>query len=918
MNKAEQFHGPNLGYVLELYDRYQQDPESVDQAAKDFFAHWKPPRTEVEESMALDSSKVLAIAKLAQAIREFGYLEVQLDPLGNPPPGDPTIGFEYYDLQESDLERFPAAMIGGPIAEGKRDAAEAIQALRGVYCEHLGYDYEHVRIREERDWLRESAERGRFRTSIDYEDLLVRLTQVEVFEQFLHRIYPGKTRFSIEGLDMMIPMLDEIITAAAQEEICMILIGMAHRGRLNVLAHVVRKPYEQILAEFKDPHSRATTWDSMGWTGDVKYHMGGVKPAEGDNTIDMLICLPSNPSHLEHINPVVEGMAHAADSKVDRPGLPDFFPNASLPILIHGDASFTGQGVVAETLNFSRLEGYQTAGTIHIIADNQLGFTTTPEELRSTLFASDLAKGFKIPVMHVNADHPLACIEAARTAFAYRERFHKDFLINLVGYRRYGHNEGDEPSFTQPLMYQKIRQHPSVRKQLADSLEEQGKIDQGQGEELVRASMQELQDINEHMKVEEALEEPYPQQPPKGAAKKVDTTTTLKLLRELNEALLHVPQGFNLHPKLLRAMQRRQQLFEKADEHSIDWATAEELSLATILHDGVAIRLTGEDAVRGTFSQRHAVFYDGESGEAYTPLQSIPQAKCSFEIHNTPLTETAALGFEFGYNIQAPERMVIWEAQYGDFINVGQVMIDEFIASARSKWGQTPSIVLLLPHGNEGQGPDHTSARQERFLELAAEHNIRIANPTTAAQYFHLLRRQAKLLKTDPLPLVVFTPKGLLRHPLTASRPRDLSKGAWQPVLLDPRSSEEAEGIHTIVFCNGRLYIDLVTSDAWEAAQGYAVVRLEQLYPFPQAEVRKALQVYPNAEQVLWAQEEPRNMGAWRYIHPLLAEFVDGEMRFNYVGRPASSSPAEGSTSQYHASQQALIKQVFNPNPPGG
>jgi 2-oxoglutarate dehydrogenase E1 component len=854
---------------------------------------------------------VIGAANLAQAIRSQGYLAADLNPLFKL-TGDPSLTLTYHNLREDDLRNLSAEIVNLAICEGAGDAYEAIETLRKIYCGTIGYDYAHVHSREERDWLQETAESGRFRDShqdMNEVKLLERLSQVEAFELFLHRLYPGKTRFSIEGLDMLIPMLDEIIASASHSRICVILIGMAHRGRLNVLAHILNKPYSQILAEFSDPRGRATTWDEQGWTGDVKYHMGGYRSPERNIETDLVVSMPANPSHLEQIDPVIEGMSRAANTAVDRPGAPRYFHNASFPISIHGDASFVGQGIVAETLNLSRLHGYTVSGTLHIIANNQLGFTATDPELRSSLHASDLAVGFEMPVIHVSADDPYACIEAARTAFAYRQEFHKDFVINLIGYRRYGHNEGDEPRFTQPVMYQKIDSHPTVRQLWASRLEQDNVIPKGRAEEILQEFMNRLQQENEKLDAEKSLFEPVPPAPPRGAAQKVKTSIPFKRIKELNQSLLQFPKGFSLNPKLVKSVERRLDSINKSAD-KVDWATAEEIAFASILQDGIAIRLTGQDSARGTFSQRHAVFYDTHTNNRYIPLQSIPQARASFEVLNSPLSEAGAVGFEIGYNVQSPERLVIWEAQYGDFANNAQGMIDEFLVSARAKWGFTPSLVMLLPHGNEGQGPDHSSGRIERFLALTAETNMRVAYPSTAAQYFHLLRRQALLLKTDPLPLIVFTPKGLLRHPLVASTVGELAEGSWQP-LIDDSEIDKPKRITSLMLCSGRIYVDLVGSELRRNIRNIAIARLEQLYPFPKEGLENLIHQYPNLERLIWVQEEPLNMGAWDYLRPRLRQLTDERLPIHYVGRPESSSPAEGSSTVYRANQQALIEQAF-------
>lgn len=907
MTFENDFHGPNFGYILELYDQFLDDPDSVDESTRRLFQDWDPTLSsgktlqttpnQIQSSQAVD---------LAQAIRSRGYLAATLDPLGTQPVNDPSLTLTFHNLNENDLRQLPAGSIG---LEGE-SAFLAIEKLRSIYCRNIGFDYDHVRVYQERDWLYRSAESGRFRESIDENNILERLTQVEAFELFLHRLYPGKTRFSIEGLDMLVPMLDEIVVAGARGAICAILIGMAHRGRLNVLAHILHEPYHEIFAEFKDPQGRATTFDELGWTGDVKYHKGGHKLPRDGQKADLVIRLPANPSHLELVDPFILGMARAANEDVEHPGAPRFFEDASMPILIHGDASFVGQGIVAETLNLSRIAGYSTGGSLHIIANNQLGFTANENELRSSLHASDLAKGFEIPVIHVNADDPLACIEAARTAIAYRQEFHKDFVINLIGYRRYGHNEGDEPRFTNPVMYQTIDNHQTVRQLWASELKTKGVIDDDLAERLLQERLKDLQKINDELDAEQALDEPVPQLPPRGAAQKVKTTVTLKQLKELNQSLLEFPDDFHLHPKLKKSVERRRNLLENSSS-AVDWSTAEELAFASILQDGISIRLTGEDSARGTFSQRHAVFYDAKTGKAHIPLQTFPQAKASFEVLNSPLSEVGTVGFEVGYNVQAPGRLVLWEAQYGDFINNAQTVIDEYLLSGRAKWGLTPSLVMLLPHGNEGQGPDHSSARIERFLGLAAELNVRIANPSTAAQYFHLLRRQALLLETDPLPLIVFTPKGLLRHPLVASPVKLLMDGNWQSVIDDTNLPAKQKDVENLILCSGRVYIDLVTSELRKDNPDDAIVRVEQLYPFPKQALDKVLAKYPNLKRLIWAQEEPLNMGAWNYLRPRLRQLTDDRLSLHYVGRPESSSPAEGSSTLHRINQRELIEQAF-------
>lgn len=925
MNLLQDFHGPNAGYILELYERYQQDPNSVDPETRAHFKEWTPittingvPLASTVAPPAVDTDKLVGAVNLAQAIREYGHLAAQLDPLGSSPPNDSALDESYYNITEDDLRHLPASLIGGPVAEYSENALEAIQRLREIYSSTIGYDYDHLRQFQERNWLRHAAEARRFRPSAEQDDyvaLLQQLTKIEVFERFLHRAFPGKTRFSIEGLDLMVPMLNEIISHASTAQFRAIQLGMAHRGRLNVLAHVQNKDYAEILAEFKDPITSGNSvsqYLAKGWTGDVKYHKGILHTVRADESDPLVVSMAPNPSHLELVNPVIVGMARAAGTIADKPGPAKFKPGLSLPILIHGDASFSGQGVVAETLNLRYLQGYDVGGTIHIIANNQLGFTAEPEDSRSTLYASDVAKGYKIPIVHVNADDPEACLEVARLAIAYLLEFNKDFVIDLIGYRRYGHNEGDEPRFTQPLMYKRVDEHPTVRNLWADKLLEQNLVEAEKPQEMVDGQFDELQAIMNELDPQESIVEPEPVPPPPGAARKAHTAVPIDQLHALNKSLLELPDGFTIHSRLSRILKPRHSALDDLEEGRVDWATAEALALASILADGIAVRVTGEDVERGTFSQRHAVLHDIETGNQYIPMQHLPQAKAAFEIINSPLTENGAVGFEYGYNIQEPDRLVIWEAQYGDFINGAQPVIDEFIVSGRDKWGQTPSLVLLLPHGYEGAGPDHSTGRLERFLQMGADINMRIANCTTSAQYFHLLRRQAVLLKTDPLPLIIMTPKSLLRNPLSASPPKDFVEGIWQPVIDDARAKESPEKVKRLVFCSGKIYVDLISSDYRASNEAVAVARIEQLYPLLPEAVLPVLAGYPNLTEVVWVQEEPRNMGAWESFRPQLRKLIDGRWELTCISRPRRASPAEGSSAWHAVNQKELVRLAFD------
>jgi len=906
MDFWREFAGPNAAAVLELYARFRQNPQAVDEASRRFFRDWTPPEATTPAGRA--GASVMGAVNLALAIRSFGHLAARLDPLGSPPPGDPELAPEAHGITEADLRRLPANLIDGPAAEGARNALEALEAVRAVYTGTTGYGYGHIHVPAERAWLRQAAESGRFRPPrdpIDPQHLLERLTQIECLERFLHKSFPGRTRFSLEGLDMLVPILDELIGGGAEAGVRHVLIGMAHRGRLNVLAHVLGKPVAQILAEFKDPAARNfTIREDLSWTGDVTYHLGARRAIRDGPGVIVTITLPPNPSHLELINPIVEGMARAAAEAAQQPGAPVIDPGVALPILIHGDAAFPGQGIVAETLNLSRLAGYRAGGTIHVIANNQLGYTTDPGAERSTLYASDLAKGFEIPIIHVNADDPEACLEAARLAGAYRARFQKDFLIDLVGYRRFGHNEGDEPAFTQPRMYQAIAAHPSVRTLWAQALVDRGLIPPDRPATLVDQQLRALQQALESLHAEQELAAASPVSPPRGLARHVQTAVPADRLQRLRAALAARPADFTPHPKLLRVLERRYRPLA-LDEHALDWGATEELALASIVEDGVPIRLTGEDVERGTFGHRHAVLHDEKTGHRFVPLQHLPQARAAYAVYNSPLTENAAVGFEYGYNIQSRTRLVIWEAQYGDFLNMAQPVLDEFLLSARAKWGQTPSLVLLLPHGFEGQGPDHSSARPERLLQLAAEINLRLANCTTAGQYFHLLRRQAALLASDPLPLLILTPKSLLRQRDTFTSLRELSEGHWQPVLDDPKQPDATR----LLLCSGKVYFDLLASPKRDGA--VAIARIEQLYPFPEEEVASLLARYPRLEEAVWVQEEPENMGAWSTVSGLLSGLLGGCARLRLVARPPNSSPAEGSTAWHTKVQRALTARAF-------
>jgi 2-oxoglutarate dehydrogenase E1 component len=941
MSEWDIFYGPNAGYALELYERYQRDPASVDAETRAIFERMRPlpdgatngssngamspaPAVPAVRETIHDVVKVVLAARMARSIREFGHLAAKIDPLGGAPPGDPMLDPATHGLTDADLEALPSAIVWPSAGPETGSCRDALGLLRAIYCGSIGNDFDHVHNYAERNWLHETVEAGAHWEPLDADeqrDLLERLSAVEGFEHYLHTTFPGQKRFSIEGLDMLVPMLDELIRDAAETGAKEVLLGMAHRGRLNVLAHVLGKPYAAILSEFhlapnKDlVPSEGSMGINYGWTGDVKYHLGARRTLREGVPATIQLTMANNPSHLEFVNPVVEGATRAVQDKRDQPGAPVQNPDAAWAIVIHGDAAFPGEGVVAETLNLSRLPGYQTGGTIHLIANNQVGFTTEPDEARSTLYAGDLAKGFEIPILHVNADDPAACLAAVRLARMYRQRFHRDFLIDLIGYRRWGHNEGDEPAFTQPLLYERIAAHPTVRALYADELVAAGVIRDDEADELLREAEGKLRQAAEEVKTgryqpeQGELRESSPLSSYRAA---IDTAT----LRELNAALLARPDGFTPNAKLERLLQRRGDALDR--EHGIDWAHAESLAFAAILAEGVPIRLSGQDTERGTFSQRHLVLHDSRTSARYVPLQSIPQARASFAVYNSPLSEAAVIGFEYGYSVHASGAFVLWEAQFGDFVNAGQTMIDQFLAAARAKWRQHPSLTLLLPHGYEGQGPEHSSGRIERYLQLAAEDNLRVANCTTAAQYYHLLRAQAASLADSPRPLVLFTPKSLLRNPLAASSLRDLAEGHFQPVLADALEREidptQRDAVRRLILCSGKVAVDLVGAAQKQPAMArvVAVARVEQLYPFPEREIERLFASYRNAREIVWLQEEPRNMGAWSYIEPHLRDMLPASATLRYIGRPERASVAEGDADMHLREQARILDEAFD------
>jgi len=842
-------------------------------------------------------------AALIQAFRDHGHQLARIDPLGSEPPGHPQLNPAFFGTSMEDLALIPSSLLLDDDQE--RSVAEALDELKAIYSGSLGYEFEHVDDHVKVNWLWDHVETGAHRPALDAarkRALLRRLSEVEGLEQFLHRAYLGQKRFSVEGNDMLVPMLDLTIEEAARAGGREVVIGMAHRGRLNVLTHTVGVSYGELLAEFEGPSFKGGQLD-VGGTGDVKYHHGarGVRPVEGAG--DIRVTLMPNPSHLEFVNPVVAGFARAR--QFDGPGkssVPD--PFAVVPVLMHGDAAFGGEGVVAETLNMARLRGFDVGGTIHIIVNNQVGFTTDPGDSRSTFYSSDLAKGYGIPVVHVNADDPEACLAAVRLAMAYRAEFKDDFVIDLVGYRRHGHNEGDEPSYTQPVLYKTIGRHPTVRTIFAGRLVEEGVLTEGEAQaiqEEVASRLREAQDrVREYKPVGDDELDPDYEVP----VVPEDTGVSLESLAAINQALVTLPEGFTPHPKLWRQLERRGQGF--GPDKVLDWGHAESLAFGSLLLDGIPVRLTGQDAERGTFSHRHLVLHDVETGQETLPVQQVADAR--MEVYNSPLTEMAVVGFEYGYSVGATTDVVLWEAQFGDFVNVAQVMIDQFLSAGTTKWGQYSRLTLLLPHGYEGQGPEHSSARLERFLQLCAEDNMRVTYPTTPAQYFHLLRRQA--LRRPERPMVVMTPKSLLRHPMATSTAQDLASGTFQRVLDDPTVSDAA-AVERMVLCTGKIYYDIQGHARRQDAAHVAVARLELLYPFPGEALAELLERYPNLKEVVWAQEEPRNMGALTFVGPRLRAVVPRRIPMSHVSRPDRASPAEGKAKDHGVQQERLVLEAL-------
>ena len=868
------------------------------------------PAGAVGELLGTPSADMLrAIAggmALVEAFRRHGHLAATLDPLGVPSPGDPSLNPASYMLTPALQAAIPASVLGVKVPG--TTLADVLPRLRETYASTIAYEIEHISATEERLWLRDYIESGRHRIALSNGrkvQLLQRLTKVETMERYFRKQFMSQKTFSIEGLDVMVPMLEETISLLADDGVATVAIGMAHRGRLSTIAHVVNRPYEELLAEFEAGALKALETPGEDAMGDVKYHHGAQGVYKTPSGKDVTVKLANNPSHLEAVDGVVEGMTRCLQTDHrQNPATVDV--NRAVPILIHGDAAFAGQGVVAEVFNLQGLRGYATGGTLHLIANNQVGFTTDPSDGRSTRYASDLAKGFDAPIVHVNADDVDACIAAARLAHDYRRQFCQDVVIDLIGYRRFGHNEQDEPAYTQPAMAEAIHGHPSVRELFASKLVAQGVLSQEEVAESQAAATARIGDahktvhgggaaklITQHAKIAEL------------AGRVGSSPVSRESLLAWADALTAVPADFTINRKLAVQFERRKAALQKTGE--VDWGLAEGLAFASLLAEGVPIRLTGQDTERGTFSHRHAVLHDPQTGRTHVPLQAFAPAKAAFEIYNSPLSEYACVGFEYGYSTELTNALVLWEAQFGDFNNGAQIVIDQFIAAGQAKWGETSRLVLLLPHGYEGAGPEHSSARIERFLQLSSEGSMQVANCSTAAQYFHLLRLQAR--QTRALPLVIFTPKSLLRRKAASGHLDELADGAFHPVLDDAKYAADRAAVERIVLCSGKIYYDILDHADYAKAAKTAVIRVELLSPLPLQEIVQTLEAYPNVKYIVWAQEEPKNMGARAHVRRRIFDRLpNGILDLDYIGRPYRASPSEGYGGAHALEQDRIVR----------
>ncbi|MEW6752936.1 MAG: 2-oxoglutarate dehydrogenase E1 component [Candidatus Latescibacterota bacterium] len=906
----------NAQYIEQLYELYLADPESLDDEWSAFFRGFEfgyqrsPAEPEdlaglARPGMAAAEPGTKGVHGLVQAYRQLGHLVARLDPLGHNLDAHPLLELSEFGLSPDDLDR--ALGTGGFRGQTDGTLGDLLHRLRATYCQSLGVEYMGIADKAQRDWLQERIEPGYNRTVCTDEEcrrILARLIEAEEFEQFLHTRYLGQKRFSLEGAESLLPLMDTLVEGGAELGVEEMVIGMAHRGRLNVLAHVLRKPYEVVLSEFEG----AAAHDQPGHEGDVKYHMGYSHDHVTPSGRRVHLSLSSNPSHLELVDPVIEGMVHAKQEY-----LRDHARGRVVPILIHGEAAFTGQGIVAETLNLSQLEGYQTGGTIHLILNNQLGYTSTPRQTRFTPYPTDVARQIQAPVFHVNADDPEAVVHAARLAIEFRQVFKRDVFVDLWCYRRHGHNEADDPTVTQPLMYRQVGQHPTVYGIYSAHVAQEHGITREEADEVrerVRAQLEEAQEIARKLQVRpraSVFAGVWQGLTWAGEHWGAHTAVSRKALQRVVAAATRVPPGFALHKTVERLVQARRAM--AAGEQPVDWGCAEMLAFGTLLLEGVPVRLAGQDSQRGTFAHRHAVWHDVETGAEHTPLQHLGRAQAPFVVLNTMLSELAVLGFEYGVSTANPRRLVLWEAQFGDFVNGAQPVIDQFIASGEAKWQRMCGLVLLLPHGYEGMGPEHSSARLERFLELCANNNLQVVYPTTPAQLFHVLRRQ--IHRNFRKPLVVMTPKSLLRHRTCVSPLEEFTGGSFRPVIADAVAQPEA--VERVALCSGTVYYDLLQAQQADedAQQRVVLFRLEQLYPFPRRELQEALGPFRAAGEAVWVQEEAQNMGAWSFVGPRLPDLLPEGCGLRYVGRHASASPATGSHQVHQDEQRELVEQAL-------
>ncbi len=910
--------GMNAGFVEDLRGQYQVDPDSLGEEWSEVFRHSTPAASGAASRSGGELSPEAA-QKHARALRMIhmyrarGHRIADIDPLADQDVGYfPELDPAHYGFTPEDLDRefMSGDLPGGPTQPLRR----ILERVKATYCRRVAVEFTYLQNPDRKAWLQQRVEESENHTEFTRDErlrILEKVTAAEQFERFLHTKFLGQKRFSLEGAESMIPILDTLVEDSPDQGVREIVLGMAHRGRLNVLSNILGKSYASIFSEFEDSPLLETPFGS----GDVKYHKGFSSDRETRSGGRVHLSLTSNPSHLEAVDPVVEGRARA---KQIRAG--DEIGKTVMPLTIHGECAFAGQGIVTETLNLDKLAGYSTGGTIHVVVNNQIGFTATPSESYSTLYPTDIAKMIQVPIFHVNGDDPEACVHVAKLAFDYRQRFNEDVVIDLVCYRRHGHNEGDEPRFTQPLLYDKIKARPSVRTLYTQSLIENGVLTKDEIDEIDREQRATLDHALQSIKTKPpGPDEPYdPRGPWRGFSRTdtgedPETGVPVERLSQVAEGLSTVPSDFVVHPKLGDLLDKRRKAI--AEGSPIDWGLAEALAFGTLLTEGTSVRLSGQDSSRGTFSHRHAVLVDQRTGLEYAPLAHLSSNQGRFDAFDSSLSEAGVLGFEYGYSLADPSTLVLWEAQFGDFVNGAQVIIDQFITCAHVKWQRMSGLVMLLPHGYEGQGPEHSSARPERFLQLCAEDNIQVVNCTTPAQYFHVLRRQKR--REWRAPLIILTPKSLLRSPKAVSRPDDLASGRFLRVIDDTMANRDPGRAKRVVLCNGKVYYELI-----EKLEGYveegrleradvAVIRVEQLYPWPAVELSKLVGQYENAEDVYWVQEEPSNMGAWNFVQARLEDLLRPSQRLAYSGRRASAAPSGGSMRIHRDRQGRLLDAAF-------